>query len=93
MLRAIAGVFEPDPLNPPQTQQQWRQLLNDCTYTGDTFRVVDAAVAPCGWIGVVRNGRVFTLSDVENDDKLGTKIAETLQKIRERNVESAHMKG
>jgi hypothetical protein len=85
-LPPIPGSFEPNPLAPPQTQLQWRQLLNGCTYPGDTFRVIDSPANPCGWIGLIRLGRVFTLDDVETDVPLGTRVAETLQRIRERQV-------
>lgn len=74
--------FVPDPNNPPQTQLQWRQLLNNCTYPGRTFRVASDAV-PCGWVGKILLGRVFSLEDVEDDNKFGTRVAETLAKLRE----------
>lgn len=83
-LPPIPGSFEPDPQNPPTTQLQWRLLLNGCTYPGVTFRVADTADRPCGWIGKITAGRIWSLTDVENDNKFGTRIQETLQKLRER---------
>ncbi len=84
MLPPVPGSFEPPTTVQELTQLQWRQLLNGCTYTGDMHRVVDSVTTPCGWIGVVRNGRVFDLTDRETDDKFGTRVAETLTKIAER---------
>lgn len=83
VLPPIDGVVFPLP-GAILSQLQWRLLLNGYTVPGRIFRVINGLTTQCGWAGRIVAGRIFSRDNgSEDDEHLGTRVADTLTWLRE----------